>query len=240
MPKRDKKIANTSNCKEISSQLPPLGLITEVQKQLIAWYKKHGRSFPWRKSSCSKYQYVISELLLQRTRAEAVAAFYPKFINEFPSWKHLETASIKQLQRYLKPLGLWKRRATSIKKLSQVMAKKNGRFPKTRDQLENLPGVGQYISNSILLLCHGRREPLLDTNMARVLERLFGQRKLADIRYDPYLQRLSKMVVDCETPKIINWGILDLAAKICLFRNPDCCNCPLIKYCDFYQVKVQI
>jgi hypothetical protein len=59
---------------------------------------------------------------------------------------------------------------------------------------------GQYIANAVLLLCHGEPQPLLDVNMARVLERVFGPKKLADIRYDPYLQQLAMRIVQCKKP----------------------------------------
>ncbi len=72
---------------------------------------------------------------------------------------------------------------------------KDSQLPSTRDELQALPGVGQYIASALLTVCFGRREPLLDENMARVLERFFGPRHLADIRFDPYLQQLSRMVL---------------------------------------------
>ncbi|MBA7559586.1 Adenine DNA glycosylase [subsurface metagenome] len=111
------------------------------------------------------------------------------------------------------------------------MAKKNGRFSREREGIEALPGVGQYIANAILLLCHGEAQPLLDANMARVLERMFGSRKLADIRYDPYLQELALKVVQCQEAKEMNWAILDLAATTCLISKPRCDKCPLMSMC---------
>ena len=205
--------------------------IVYLRSNLLKWYEIHGRRFPWRRASTSNYQFVISEIMLQRTRAETVAGFFPKFIKEFPSWKQLDYSNIVDLQRYLQPLGLWRRRASSIQDLARTMAKKNGRLPKVRKDIEALPGIGQYIANAILLLCHGKPQPLLDANMARVLERVFGPRKLADIRYDPYLQKLSLRVVESKHAKEINWAILDLAATICRANNPRCHECPIRSVC---------
>ena len=115
------------------------------------------------------------------------------------------------------------------------MDARNGRFPKSREEIQKLPGVGQYIANSIELLCHGKAKPLLDVNMARVLERFFGPRKLADIRYDPYLQKLAHKVVDVEDPVRMNWAILDFAALVCKTRNPLCETCPVAKNCIYFQ-----
>ena len=130
-------------------------------------------------------------------------------------------------------VGLWRRRSETLKKLATEMVKRKGEFPADRDELESLPGVGQYIANAIRLFCHGIPEPLLDAGMARVLERFFGPRKLADIRYDPYLQDLSKSVVSGENPSLLNWAILDIAALLCKHKEPTCDACPLVERCKF-------
>jgi len=212
-------------------RLPKPRLIRQFREKLLCWYGKYGRKFPWRRASTSKYQYIIAEILLQRTRAETIAVFFPNFVREFPSWKNLGSASVARLQRYLQPIGLWRRRAASVKALAREMTKRNGIFPKRREDIEALPGIGQYIANAVLLFCHGTPQPLLDVNMARVLERVFGPRKLADIRYDPYLQELAKKVVQRKTPAKLNWAILDLASTICLIRKPRCSDCPLASIC---------
>lgn len=207
--------------------------IARFRADLLRWFEKHGRKFPWRKSTASKYELIITEVLLQRTRAETVATFFPRFVRGFPSWRKLSSASIAQLEDYLRPIGLWRRRAISFQSLAREMAKRNGCFPKERVDIEALPGVGQYIANAVLMFCHGIPQPLLDANLARVLERVFGPRKLADIRYDPYLQDLAKKVVDCEYAKKVNWAILDLAANVCLKKKPRCSECPLASVCKY-------
>ena len=213
--------------------LPGPRSLWRFRSRLLAWYESNGRSFPWRRGSTTMYRAIVVEMLLQRTRAETVAAHFPGFIEEYPSWRALCGASLGRLRRHVQPLGLWRRRAISLKALAKEMSARNGRFPKSREEIEQLPGVGQYIANSILLLCHGRPEPLLDVNMARVLERVFGPRKLADIRYDPYLQSLAKKVVRCRSAREINWAILDLAATVCLPRRPRCQECPASSLCTF-------
>jgi len=205
--------------------------IKRFQQALLVWYANNGRHFAWRNKSASSYHRVISEVLLQRTRAETVSAFFPQFVRDFPSWRKLAKAPESTLRRYLRPIGLWRRRAATIRKLSREMARRSGRFPEERAELETLPGVGQYVANSVLLFCHGKPQPLLDINMARLLERYFGPRKLADIRYDPYLQHLSLQVVTCDKPAKMNWAILDLAALVCKIREPKCTACPLRREC---------
>lgn len=222
------------------SRVPPVRQETllEFRRRLLAWYENNGREFPWRRKSASKYKLVISELLLQRTRAETVANFFGVFISEYPSWKKLAEAKESEIGKVIQPIGLWKRRAPTLKQLAIVIVKRNGRLPRMRAEIEALPGIGQYIANAILLLCHGEPQPLLDASMARVLERVFGPRKLADIRYDPYLQELSFKAVQCKESKEINWAILDLAASKCLPKKPRCNACPLESMCLWFSETV--
>ena len=205
--------------------------LSGFRRKILAWYSDNGRSFPWRKKSVSKYKLIISELLLQRTRAETVGSFLDTFLSHYPSWKKLAEASEAEIREVIQPIGLWKRRAPILKNLAIEISKRNGRFPSKRIDVEALPGVGQYIANAILLFCHGEAQPLLDAGMARVLERVFGSRKLADIRHDPYLQGLAFEIVQCEKAREINWAILDLAATTCLVRKPRCDECPLVSMC---------
>jgi len=91
--------------------------------------------------------------------------------------------------------------------------------------------------NSVLTQCHGAKEPFIDVNMVRVLERFFGPREKSDIRYDPYIQELSKKVVyrrkHTETLHL-NWAVLDFAAIICKAKKPLCKECPLRRKCLYY------
>jgi len=189
--------------------------ITEFQYRLLKWFKKNGRVFPWRGKGLSNYQLVIAETLLQRTKAETVSKFYVQFIKDFPDWSTLVNADILTIEEYLRPVGLYRQRAKRLKNLAIEMQKRGGKLPKERDILESIPFMGQYIANAVELIIHKKPSPLIDVNMARVLERYFGKRKMVDIRYDPYLQELAYKVVNHKNAKEINWAILDFAALIC-------------------------
>ena len=119
---------------------------------------------------------------------QTVAAFWPVFILSFPELGCARPVTVEDVQKQLQPIGLSRRLAPSLHMLANIMAKHRGRFPLSRETIDSLPGVGQYIGNAVMLFCHGKPLPLLDGNMARVIERFFGARKLVDIRYDPYLQ----------------------------------------------------
>ncbi len=203
--------------------------------KIINWYSEYGRHFPWRNKSATKYQIIVSEVLLQRTRAESVAKIYHSFFMQYPSWNKLAIADEEELAALIKPLGLWKRRTKNLLSLANEMTTKRGRFPKDREKIERLPNVGQYIANAIMLFCHEKPQPLLDTNMARVLERFFGPRLLSDIRHDPYLQSLANEVVNCDRSKELNWAILDFASTVCSTKKPSSGLCPLKSNCRYFQ-----
>ena len=207
--------------------------VKAFQRSLLAWFRVEGRKFPWRRRSASRYEVVVSEILLQRTRAETVAKFVGPFLARFAGWGHLAKAREEELRVFLAPIGLWRRRAASLCALGQEMQARKGRFPGSRADIEKLPGVGQYIASAVLLFCRGSREPLLDVNMARVLERCFAARKLADIRFDPWLQALARRVVNHNQAIEMNWAILDLASKVCSFTSPDCAACPVYDCCRY-------
>jgi A/G-specific adenine glycosylase len=200
---------------------------------ILSWFRSSGRHFPWRNPSATGYALVVSEILLQRTRAETVAGFFRRFVKRFPGWKQLALATEDELRAFLEPIGLWRRRSASLRALAAEMRGRRGLFPTTREELEALPGVGQYVASAVMVFCHGKREPLLDVNMARVLERVFSPRTLVDIRYDPWLQALARAVVNHPRAREINWAVLDLAATTCKIRNPRCETCPLVGCCRF-------
>ena len=201
--------------------------------QVTGWYEVYGRHFSWRYDGYSHYRLVVTELLLQRTRAEAVSKFESEFFKTYPNWESLERSSEEKISRTLAPLGLQHRRAKALKNIAWVMVRQKGQIPEKRTNIDSLPGVGQYVANAIELLIFDRPRPLLDTNMARVLERFIHPRKLSDIRYDPWLQEAAQYLVEQGDPKKINWAVLDFAALICKPRMPVCIDCPIVDSCAF-------
>src|ERR1700688_3225975 len=203
------------------------------RRRLLAWYDLHGRHFPWRSPGAGLYQQVVAEVLLQRTQASTVGRFFDAFVEQFDSWADIDVAPQESLECALRPIGLWRRRAIALKALAREMVARGGQFPDCRDELEALPAVGQYVASAVLLFAHGRPEPLLDANMARVLDRVFEPRRLVDIRYDARLQTLARLLVRSRNPAKLNWAVLDLAARHCTSRSPRCEECPLRTRCNY-------
>ena len=217
--------------------LPDQATLTEFVNRLARWYAKNGRQFYWRKSRLRTYEVLITEALLQRTRADTVSLFLPTFLSRYPSWKSLAAADVKELELAIKPIGLQRRRAVTLSRLAQAIKANSGRIPSRAESLFSLPGVGQYLLYATRLYVRDEALPLLDASMARLLERYFGQsRALVDIRYDPYLQQLARKVVETGDHKKTNWAMLDVAAQFCGPRSPNCAGCPLRSGCQYAAV----
>jgi A/G-specific adenine glycosylase len=219
-------------------RLPPeiLQDIPWFRQHLLGWFKVHGRLFPWREQGKTPYEILVAEILLQRTVATNAARAYQVFLQRYPSWTALAQAPLNDLQELLKPVGLWQQKAKVFQSLACSVERHGGTIPTSRQELEQLEGVGQYIASVILTTVYGKEEPFIDVNLARLLERFFGARKLADIRDDPYLQTLSRLIVAGEQTLQCNWAILDFAALVCK-GTPLCPICPLQEKCLFFSAR---
>lgn len=207
--------------------------IGKLSSGLLEWASTGGRLFPWRGDNFNEYQLVIVEVLLQRTRAETVERFIPKFFEKYPGWEDIANAYSDDLELDLRPVGLSERRSKTMILLAKAVLCNDGKMPISRLEIDKLPGVGQYIGNAIELLILGRPLPLLDASMARLIERYIHPRKLADIRYDPFLQSAALALVQHEKSKEISWAALDFAATVCKSSRPRCDDCPFSGSCNY-------
>lgn len=205
------------------------------RKELLKWFQSNGRDFPWRKETASNYELIISEILLQRTRAETVARYYPVFFSAYPSWEALSTASLSELEEILHPLGLYQHRAKRLQRITEEYKQRKGKLPANKSELQDSNLASLYISNAYELFILKKRSALLDVNMARLLSRFFNPGPFKDVRNDKPLQELAARVTDVRECKSLNWSILDYAALICLANKPKCQECPLASKCAFYQ-----
>lgn len=208
--------------------------LTLLRVDLLRWARDHGRDFPWRREQAGVYEKVVVEVLLQRTTATAVAGFYDRFIAAYPGWHALAGADAPDLEAFLKPLGLWRRRAASLLGLARYAAGTGGTFPADPAAHADIPAVGQYVSSAICVFQHGQARPLLDVNMARVIERFVRPRRLADIRHDPWLQAAARWYARGADVAAANWAMLDFAAAICRARRPACEVCPVRSRCSYF------
>ena len=198
-----------------------------VRGRLLGWFARNGRSFPWRDPGRTPYEVVVAEVLLQRTTAAAVAQAYSGFLERYPSWDILVHAPLQDLEAALRPLGLWRQKGLAFQQLARSIKAHGGVLPRTRQELERLPGIGPYTASAVLALVYGRAEPLLDANMARLLRRFLGPSECAVASPRRTLYALALRLVRGRRSLAVNWATLDFGALVCRPRSPRCPECPL-------------
>ena len=201
-----------------------------IVKQLLSrWWISRKVEYPWR-FAADEFSVVVAEILLQQTNAESVAKVYPAFISQFPDWNTLAGTDIEDIKDFIHSLGLATQKARRLKRLAQMICKKGGRLPSLRSDIEDLPGIGSYVANAIFSIARGESAPLLDVNMARVLNRLFNRGGRVDRDYwnrDLWLKEKSiEMFPNAED----GWMVIDFAKQICR-PVPNCSGCPVSRHC---------
>ena len=204
-----------------------------LRRRLFSWFEQSGRSFPWRDPDRTPYEIVVAEILLQRTTAGGVARAYPGLVERYPSWEALAQASREGLENSLRPLGLWRQKALAFQQLAQSIEELGGVVPRTRKELERLPGIGPYTASAVLAIVYGRAEALLDVNMARCLWRFFGSVKPTTEGPKRWLHALAFHLVSGKRSLQVNWAVLDFGALVCKARRPCCQECPLRARCQY-------
>ena len=204
--------------------------------RVLEWYSDCGRhNLPWRKCERTEFELVVTEILLQRTRAETVASRFDEFFSRVRTWDDIIDIPYERLEEVLRPFGMWREKSRVLKSLASEMVKRGGVVPITVDEVRALPGVGHYIGAAICTILHGKAEPMLDGNMARVIERHFGRREKADIRADENLNRVASEIISSGPPVQLNWALLDHATLVCKPRRPLCIGCPVRDTCVAYR-----
>lgn len=206
----------------------------KIETYLLSWFKKYGRKFPWRETR-DPYKIYIAETLLQKTNVEKVLPAYLSLIKKYPTVKQLSKAKIGELKKTIKPLGLIKR-ATYLKLgARQIINLFNSEFPKDKNKLKIIIGVGDYMAHAILCYSFSQRLPLVDTNVARVYSRIYNRVSDRLPYADKELWTFSAKVLSQKLFKEFNLALLDLSAFICLPSNPLCLQCPCKKLCSYNQ-----
>jgi len=204
-----------------------------VQTSLIRWGRQNFRHFPWR-THRSPYSVLVSELLLKRTTASAANRIFEEFIRLYPDPQKLSQADNKQLERLLSKIGYHKRRTKILIEMSSFLLKKyNGEIPRTKKELLEIPYVGDYTANAILSLGYGIPSAMVDSNVERIIGRLF----LGYLEKKPLLktvQRIADLLSPTENNQNYNYALLDLGALVCRYGIPKCSVCPVNSLCDYF------
>jgi A/G-specific adenine glycosylase len=208
----------------------------QIARPLLSWYRRHRRSLPWRPSpgsdAADPYAVLVSEFMLQQTQVATVVPYFSRFMARYPTIAQLAAAPPQQILRLWQGLGYYSRARNLHAAANRIVADFAGRVPVEIQDLMSLPGVGRYTAGAIASIAFGRRAPILDGNVARVLCRL------GNIRSDPARPRTRRLlwqraeqILPRSSVAQFNSALMDLGATICTPRNPRCGDCPLQRFC---------
>ncbi len=195
----------------------------------MAWYERAHRELPWR-ATRDPYRILVSEVMLQQTRAQAVIPYYQRFLEQFPDVQSLAAAREADVLAAWSGLGYYSRARNLQRAALAIVAK--GEFPRDYKAIRELPGIGPYTAAAVASIAFGAPHAVVDGNVLRVISRL--QDDAADIqssRTRARFQEIADDLLDRRHPAPFNQAMMELGATVCLPRSPLCPACPVQQFC---------
>ena len=212
---------------------PAMASVAQVPAQarpdlLLGWYDRHRRVLPWRAPPGERpdpYRVWLSEIMLQQTTVKAVASYYARFLDRFPTLAHLAAAPLEEVLKSWAGLGYYAR-ARNLHACAQVVVERHaGEFPDSEEALRALPGIGAYTAAAIAAIAFDRRASPVDGNIERVIARLFAvEDTLPGAK--PRLRALAAGLTPARRPGDFAQAMMDLGATLCTPKRPACVICP--------------
>jgi len=212
---------------------PATEVARRFQRRLLAWYREHGRDLPWRRTR-APYRILVSEIMLQQTQVDRVVPKYHEFLRRYPTLGRLAVARVDEVRRLWYPLGYNIRPVRLHAIARETLARYGGRLPDSEERLRALPGIGRYTAGAILSFAYGRDVPILDTNVRRVLGRVFLGARRAAARREAFFWDLAAALVPRGRGYDWNQALMDFGATHCTPRKPRCGGCPMKGFCRSY------
>jgi A/G-specific adenine glycosylase len=208
-----------------------LPAILAFRRKLAAWFRKHGRDLPWRRTR-DPYHVAVSEFMLQQTQVSRVEEYYPRFLSRYPTVRHLARATPAMVRESWEGLGYY-RRAANLHALARTVVREHGgTIPSDPETLRALPGVGPYTAGAIATFAYERAEAAVDTNVARVIRRAFHPRRAKDPNDRVVWATARRLVPRAGSAAwTFNQAIMELGATICTARIAKCGECPVRGVC---------
>jgi len=208
------------------------GARPDIIEPVSAWYRSHGRDFLWRRPGWSPWGIYLIEIMAQQTQIDRAARVALEWLERWPTPAALAASPPAEVLKAWGRLG-YPRRALALHEAATIMvAQHAGAVPSDLESLLALPGVGPYTAAAVASFAYGRRVPVVDTNIRRVLGRaLLGFESLAPkARRDAALMD-SILPEDPEAAKVANVAVMELGALVCTARSPRCEACPIASEC---------
>jgi A/G-specific adenine glycosylase len=209
---------------------PDAGRLAGVHAALLGWYERSGRDLPWRRTR-DPYAILVSEIMLQQTQVDRVLPKWRELLQAFPTFSALAAAPLADVIRRWAPLG-YNRRAVHLHGIARAVSERpDGCLPDRVEELRALNGLGSYTANAVACFAFERPVAVVDTNVRRVLGRLFADLIGLDPPAGRTLEQFAASVLPPEQAYDWNQALMDLGATICTARAPACGVCPMALVC---------
>ena len=205
-------------------------------RSLRRWFRRNSRDLPWRRTR-DAYEVLVSELMLQQTQVSRVVDYYGEFLHRFPTLAHVARARPAKVMEAWDGLGYYARARNLHKLAVQVSDRgRNGsaRLPEHPEELRKLPGIGAYTAGAVASFAYERRAALVDTNVARVLERVFAPgTKVKTTAGSKRIWAIAERVLPRTGSAgwTHNQALMELGALVCTARTRNCGVCPVRRQC---------
>ena len=204
------------------------------RQRLLTWYRRHGRDLPWRRTT-DPYHILVSEIMLQQTQVDRVLPKYAEWLTRYPTLDALAAAPDADVTAAWYPLGynIRPKRLQAIAR--EAVANYGSQLPADEATLLSFKGIGAYTAGALRSFAFGQRAAILDTNVARVLFRVFvgrGDPKSHAMKRN--LWSRSELLVPLRHVFDYNQALMDFGATVCVARKPRCPGCPMAPSCRTY------
>jgi A/G-specific adenine glycosylase len=206
---------------------------TVVLQPLLRWYGRSARPLPWRRSDTTPWEILVSEVMLQQTPVARVLAVYDAWVRRWPTPAALASDTPGEAVRMWGRLG-YPRRALRLHEAATAIQRDfGGEVPSTYQQLVELPGVGDYTAAAVAAFAYSEPALVLDTNVRRVLARLFAGRDRPPRAVSAAERRQATRVLPDDGVTAAAWSVavMELGAVVCTARAPRCPACPVSESC---------
>ncbi len=205
--------------------------VRSFRRALLSWYDQHRRELPWRRDR-DPYRVWVSEIMLQQTRVAAVLDHYGRFLQHFPTVQALSAAKESSVLAAWSGLGYYNRARRMHQAAKAIAGPRRGIFPQTAEEWLNLPGIGRYTAAAIASIAFGEAVAVVDGNVERVLQRLFGDLAEREVTW-----RRAEELLERKRSGDFNQAMMELGATVCTPRAPQCLICPANSFCSTHGVE---
>ncbi len=200
---------------------------------LLNWYQDHGRKhLPWQQD-ITPYRVWVSEIMLQQTQVTTVIPYFTRFMERFPTVFELATATQDDVLHLWTGLGYYARGRNLHACAQAIVSEYQGEFPKSVEDLSELPGIGRSTAGAIVSISMGIRAPILDGNVKRVLTRFYAVEGWPGITaVQKQLWEIADQLTPNHSHREYTQVMMDIGATLCTRSKPACGICPLLPDCQ--------